>query len=98
LHKTKSQITPLFVNKVNKSIPKGTVERYSEKCWGCEQAGHGYVNKQEQIKDNKPGVQDHDAKARKDFNGKLKKRKMETKKRHWDANDQTCEALLGLSG
>ncbi len=67
-----------FNAQIHKSVAEGTIERYTVKCWGCDQTGHSFANKQGRItcpNKDKPGVQDRAAKARKDFNERLQKRK-----------------------
>jgi hypothetical protein len=62
-----------LVAQINKSVAEGTIKRYTVNCWGCDQTGHSFANKQGQItcpNKDKPGVQDRAAKARKDFNGR----------------------------
>jgi hypothetical protein len=69
------------------------------KCWGCDQTGHRFANKQGQItcpNKDKPGVQDRAAKARKDFNERLQKREQESKKKR-GVNNMLTEAFGSLT-
>jgi hypothetical protein len=34
-----------FNAQINKSVAEGTIERYTVKCWGCDQTGHSFANK-----------------------------------------------------
>jgi hypothetical protein len=64
-----------FVAKVNTSVADQTVEKCKQKeCWGCGEE-HTYANRQGQIlcpNKDKPGVFEQAAKARKDYNDKVK--------------------------
>jgi hypothetical protein len=90
----------LFNAQINKSVAEGTIKRYTVKCWGCDQTGHSFANKQGQItcpNKDKPGVQDRAAKARKDFNERLQKRKQESRKKR-GVNNMLTEAFGSLTG
>jgi hypothetical protein len=91
-----------FHTKVNQSVAEDTIQHYIVKYWSCNQTGHSYASKQDQItwpNKDKPGVQEKAKKARKDFNDcqrKMKKISKRGSKRN--ANMLLSEALGSMTG
>jgi hypothetical protein len=86
-----------FVAQVNTSVADKTIEKYKKRdCWGCG-GEHTYANRQGQIlcpNKDRPGVFEQAAKARKDYNERINKRKSGKKR---SANTLLTDALQDMS-
>jgi hypothetical protein len=72
-----------FNGKVHQVITEVTMQRYVVKCWGCNQSGHSYANKQGQItctNKDKPDIQEKAEILRKDSNDCQRKKKITRRK------------------
>jgi hypothetical protein len=72
------------------SVAEDTMKKYSpaasnpNPCWGCNELGHAYANREGNItcpNKEKPGVQARATLARKEYNDKLKKRRKDSSKK-----------------
>jgi hypothetical protein len=94
-----------FKTQVNRSVAEETIQRYSENtCWGCLEKGHSFAGKRGTItcpNELKPGVTERAAKARKDFNERIRKRKdggSNNNRTKCGATALLSKAMKGLSG
>jgi hypothetical protein len=90
-----------FHTKINQSVAEDTIQRYTVKCWGCNQTRHSYASKQGQItcpNKDKPGIQEKADQARKDFNDHQRKKKNGFKRgSKRNANTLLSEALGSMT-